>query len=131
MQMLTRKNFKSSTGSVVLATVAAVALTATGPSFAASPAPAAKVISAGGITVLSAARRHPHHHQRRHHAGGGAAAAAAFAGIMGTVGAIAASQARRDAYYDYGPGYYAPPPRYYYGGPGYPSPYGGAYDGPY
>jgi len=129
--MLTRKNFKSSTGSVVLATVAAVALTATGPSFAASPAPAAKAISAGGITDLSAARRHHHHHHRRHHAGGGAAATAAFAGIMGAVGAIAASQARRDAYYDYGPGYYAPPPRYYYGGPGYPSPYGGAYDGPY
>lgn len=132
--MLTRKSFKSSTSwNVVLATVAAVALTATGPSFAASSAPAAKVISAGGVTDFSAARRHHHHrhHYRRHHGGGGAAAAAAFAGIMGTVGAIAASQARRDAYYDYGPGYYAPPPRYYYGGPRYPSPYGGAYYAPY
>jgi hypothetical protein len=73
------------------------------------------------VTDFSAARRHRHHHYRR---GGDAAAAAAFAGIMGTVGAIAASQARRDAYYDYGPGYYGPgyygPPRgYYYGGPRY------------
>jgi hypothetical protein len=133
--MLTRKNFKSSTGrSVVLATVAAVALTAAGPSFAASSAPSAKAISAtgpsSGATDFSAARRH--HHHRRHHGGGGnAAAAAAFAGIIGTVGAIAASQARRDAYYDYGPRYYAPPPRYYYGGPRYPSPYGGAYYAPY
>jgi hypothetical protein len=47
---------------------------------------------------------------------------------MGTVGAIAANQARRDAYYDYGPGYYGPryygPPRgYYYGGPRYYVPY--------
>jgi hypothetical protein len=135
--MLTRKNFKSSTGrSVVLATVAAVALTATGPSFAGSSASVSKGISAtgssSGVTDFSAARRHRHHHHRRHHGGGGnAAAAAAFAGIIGTVGAIAASQARRDAYYDYGPGYYAPPPRYYYGGPRYPSPYGGAYYAPY
>ncbi|MEO6946471.1 MAG: hypothetical protein ABI150_07800 [Nitrobacter sp.] len=121
-----------------MATVAAVALTATGPSFAGSSASVSKGISAtgssSGVTDFSAARRHHrhhHHHHRRHHGGGGnAAAAAAFAGIIGTVGAIAASQARRDAYYDYGPGYYAPPPRYY-GGPRYPSPYGGAYYAPY
>lgn len=119
--MSTRKSFASSTGrSVILATVAAVALTATGPSFAASPAPAATVVSAGGVTDFSAARR-----RHRHRGGGDAAAAAAFAGIIGTVGAIAASQARRNAYYDYGPGYYTPPPAYYYGGPRYP--YGGAY----
>jgi hypothetical protein len=135
--MLTRKSFKSSTSrSVVLATVAAVVLTATGPSFAGSSASVSKGISAtgssSGVTDFSAARRHHrHHHHRRHYGGGGnAAAAAAFAGIIGTVGAIAASQARRDAYYDYGPGYYAPPPRYY-GGPRYPSPYGGAYYAPY
>ncbi|ABE64462.1 hypothetical protein Nham_3738 [Nitrobacter hamburgensis X14] len=133
-QMLTRRNFKSSTGrSVVLATVAAMALAAAGPSFAGSSAPVSKEISAtgpSGATDFSAARRHYDH--RRHYRGGGdAAAAAAFAGIIGTVGAIAASQARRDAYYDYGPGYYAPPPGYYYGGPRYPSPYGGAYYAPY
>ena len=120
--MLTRKGFKSSTGrSVVLATVAAMALTAAGPSFAASPVRAGKVVSAHAITDFSAQRRH-----YRHRGGGNAAAAAAFAGIIGTVGAIAASQARRDAYYDYGPGYYAPP-AYYYSGPRYTSPYGGAY----
>jgi hypothetical protein len=131
--MLTRRNFKSSTGrTVVLATVAAMALTAAGPSFARSSAPVSKGISKGisatgpssGVTDFSAARRH-----YRHRGGGDAAAAAAFAGMIGTVGAIAASQARRDAYAydDYGPGYYAPPPAYYYGGPGYPSLYGGAY----
>jgi hypothetical protein len=115
-QMLTRKGFKSSSGrSVVLAAVAATALTAAGPAFAASPATAG---SASTITDFSAARRH------HHHGGGGAAAAAAFAGIVGTaVGAIAAANAR-DSYYD-GPGYYAPAPAYYYGGPRYASPYGG------
>lgn len=119
--MLTRKGFKSSTGrSVVLATVAAMALTAAGPSFAASPVRAGKVVSAHAITDFSAQRRH-----YRHRGGGNAAAVAAFAGVLGTVGAIAASQAHRDAYYDYGPGYYGPPP-VYYGAPRYPSPYGGA-----
>jgi hypothetical protein len=127
-QMLTRRNFKSSGRGVVFATVAAIALTAAGPSFAGSSAPVSSGISATGysseVTDFSAARRH-HRHYRR---GGDAAAAAAFAGIMGTVGAIAASQARRDAYYDYGPGYYGPryygPPRgYYYGGPRYYVPY--------
>ncbi|HEU4805065.1 MAG TPA: hypothetical protein VFS91_04540 [Nitrobacter sp.] len=102
-----------------------MALTSAGPSFAGSSAPVStKGLSAAGssssVTDLSAARRH-----HRHRGGGDAAAAAAFAGIIGTVGAIAASQARRDAYYD-GPGYYDPPP-VYYGGPRYPSPYGGAY----
>jgi hypothetical protein len=129
--MLTHRNLKSSTGrTVVLATVAAMALTAAGPSFARSSATGSKGISKGisatgpssDVTDFSAARRH-----YRHHGGGDAAAAAAFAGMIGTVGAIAASQARRDAYDDYGPGYYAPPPAYYYGGPRYSSPYGGAY----
>ena len=53
--------------------------------------------------------------------GGGAAAAAAFAGIVGTGLAIAATQNRRayyDDYYGYGgPVYVAPSP--YYGGYGY------------
>jgi len=127
-QMLTRRNFKRTGRIVVLTTVAAVALTAAGPSFAGSSAPVSSGISATGssseVTDFSAARRH-HRHYRR---GGDAAAAAAFAGIIGTVGAIAANQARRDAYYDYGPGYYGPryygPPRgYYYGGPRYYVPY--------
>jgi hypothetical protein len=127
---MSRRNFKSSTGrNIVLATVAVMALTITGPSFAGSSVPAPKGISAtgsSGVTDFSAARRHRHH--RRHYRGGNAAAAAAFAGIIGTVGAIAANQARRDAYYDYGPGYYGPryygPPRgYYYGGPRYYVPY--------
>ena len=82
---------------------------------------AAGAASTHAITDVSAQRRHHY----RHHGGGNAAAAAAFAGIIGTVGAIAASQANRDAYYDYGPGYYGPPP-VYYGAPRYPSPYGGA-----
>lgn len=120
--MLTRKGFKSSTGrSVVLATVAAMALTAAGPSFAASPAPVGKVVSAHAITDFSAARRH-----HRHRGGGNAAAAAAFAGIIGTVGAIAAANARDNAYDYYGgPVYYGTP---YYGYPDYryTTPYGGA-----
>lgn len=127
-QMLTRRNFKRTGRIVVLTMVAAVALTAAGPSFAGSSVPVSSGISATGssseVTDFSAARRH-HRHYRR---GGDAAAAAAFAGIIGTVGAIAATQARRDAYYDYGPGYYGPgyygPPRgYYYGGPRYYVPY--------
>ena len=64
-------------------------------------------------------------------AAGGAAAAAAFAGIVGTGLAIAASQDRGyyggPAYYGGGPyesyGYYGGPPAYY-GGGGY---YGGGY----
>ena len=55
------------------------------------------------------------------------AAAAAFAGIVGTGIAIAATQNRRDyydsyGYYGGGPAYYAAPPAYYGGGPVY---YGG------
>lgn len=82
--------------------------------------PDAKAASA---TDFSAARRY------HHRGGGGAAAAAAFAGVVGTIGAIAASQASRDAYYDdggpyayYGDGPYAGGPGYggygYYGRPG-------------
>jgi hypothetical protein len=67
---------------------------------------------ASGNTDISAARRG--------HYGGGAAALAAFAGIAGTIGAIAA----RDSYYAYdgGPAYYGGGPAYYGGGPAY---YGG------
>jgi hypothetical protein len=108
-----------------VATVAAMALTAVAPSTAfAGSAPPVKGITASsgtsGATDFSA--------RRRYYRGGGAAAAAAFAGIVGTGIAIAASQNRRDYYdngYGYGGGYYAAPPAYYGGGPVY---YGG---GPY
>jgi hypothetical protein len=98
----------------------AVALTAVEPSMAfAGSAPAGKGITASsgtsGATDISA--------RRRYYRGGGAAAAAAFAGIVGTGIAIAASQNRRDYYDSYG--YYDAPPAYYGGGPAY---YGG---GPY
>jgi hypothetical protein len=122
--MLARKAVFSSMGrAAVMATVAAVALTAVEPSLAragAGSAPSGKGTSvaapAGGATDISA--------RRRYYRGGGAAAAAAFAGIVGTGLAIAAAQNRRayyDDYYDYyggGPVYYGGGP-YYYGGPGY------------
>jgi hypothetical protein len=123
--MFMRKGLVSSTRkNVVLATVAAVALTAAGPSFAASPAKAAA--TAHRATDFSSARRY-------HHRGGGSAAGlAAFAGVVGAIGGIAAAQSRRDAYdYDYGgPAYYSGGPAYY-GNQGYryPAPYGGGYGG--
>ena len=67
-----------------------------------------------------------------HRGGGGAAAAAAFAGIVGTGLAIAATQNRRAYYDDYdgygGPVYYGGGP-VYYGGPGYYGPGYGSYGG--
>jgi hypothetical protein len=104
----------------VMATVAAVALTAFEPSPAqAGSAPAGKGVSAATATSdatdFSARRRY-------YRGGGGAAAAAAFAGIVGTGIAIAASQNRDDYYYGGGPGYYGGGPVYYGGGPAY---YGG------
>jgi hypothetical protein len=108
--MFTRKGVISAAGrSAVIATVAAVALSAVEPS-----------------TALAASR---------HRWGGGAAAAAAVAGIVGTGVAIAAAQNRAayydsyDGYYGGGPAYYAPAPvpygYYGYGGPSYgPNGYG-------
>jgi hypothetical protein len=94
-----------------LATVAAVALTAVEPSLAlAGSAPSgvsAQTGSSGATDFSSRGRRY----------GGGAAAAAAFAGIVGTGIAIAASQNR--GYYD--DGYYGGGPVYYGGGPVYDS----------
>src|SRR4051812_34233104 len=122
--MLNRK------GSIaVLATAAVMTLAAFGPSTVqAGTAAPGKVMSAtsgsSGATDFSAARR------RYYRGGGGAAAAAAFAGIVGTGLAIAASQDR--GYYYGGPGYYGGPAYYgggpyeaygYYGGP--PAYYGG------
>ena len=78
-------------------------------------------------TDFSARRRH----YRR---GGGAAAAAAFAGIVGTGIAIAATQNRRHYYYDRRPAYYGGGPVYYGGGqPYYRSQpyYGGGHYGGY
>jgi hypothetical protein len=89
--MFARNGMFSSAGrTVVIAAVAALALSAVAP---------------------TAASARPYH--RGFH-GGGAAAAAAFAGIVGTGIAIAASRPR---YYDSYDGYYGPAP--VYGGPAY------------
>jgi hypothetical protein len=114
--MFARKGVFSLIGcAAVMATVAAVALTAIEPTLArAGSAPSGRGLSAAtatsGATDISA--------RRRFYRGGGGAAAAAFAGIVGTGIAIAASQ-DRGAYYD---GYYGGGPVYYGGGPAY---YGG------
>ncbi|HEY3029290.1 MAG TPA: hypothetical protein VGJ68_03800 [Bradyrhizobium sp.] len=122
--MFTRKAAFSVHGrAVVMATVAAVAVTAVEPSLAlAGPAPSGKGLSAAtptsDATDFSARRRF-------YRGGGGAAAAAAFAGIVGTGLAIAAAQSR-PAYYGYygGPVYYGGDPYYYGGGPYYYGGYG-------
>lgn len=109
--MFARKAVFSSMGrATVMATVAAMALTLVEPSLARAGS------AASGATDFSSRAR------VYHHGGGGAAAAAAFAGIVGTGLAIAATQNRR-AYYDNydsygGPVYYGGGP-VYYGGPGY------------
>jgi hypothetical protein len=111
--MFIRKGAFSAAGrAAVLATVAAVALTAVAPSMAVagSAAHGKGTVASSPVTDISA---------RRRHGGGGAAAAAAFAGIVGTGLAIAATQNRQDyydGYYD-APAYYAP--RAYYGQPYY------------
>jgi hypothetical protein len=113
--------FSSLGRAAMVATVAAVALTAVEPSLArAGSAPAGKGLStatgSSDATDFSARRRY-------YRGGGGAAAAAAFAGIVGTGIAIAASQNRRDDYYyGGGPAYYGGDP--YYGSQPY---YGGGY----
>ena len=126
--MFARKGVFSSIGRAgAVATVVAMALTAVQPSMAfAGSASAARGVTAStgtsDATDISARRRH-------YRGGGGAAAAAAFAGIVGTGIAIAATQNRRDyydggyGYYDGGPAYYGGP-TYYGGGPVY---YGGGY----
>jgi hypothetical protein len=133
--MFARKGLVSSFGNAAaLATVAALALTAFEPSTAqAGASTPAKGISAtsgtSGATDISAARRY---YRGGYRGGGGAAAAAAFAGIVGTGLAIAASQDRGyyggPAYYGGSPydsyGYYGGPPAAYYGGGPY---YGGGY----
>ena len=121
--MLMQKGVFSVHGrAAVIATVAAMALTAVEPSLAlAGPAPSGKGLSAASptsdATDFSARRRF-------YRGGGGAAAAAAFAGIVGTGLAIAAAQS--PAYYGYygGPVYYGADPYYYGGGPYYYGGYG-------
>lgn len=130
MEMFARKGVFSLMGRAgAVATVLAIGLTAVEPSAAfAGSAPKANGITAtsgtSGATDISARRRY-------YRGGGGAAAAAAFAGIVGTGIAIAASQNRYNdsyGYYDGGPGYYGGGPAYYGGGYG---PYygGGGYYG--
>ena len=129
--MLTRKTLLSSFGrTAALATVAALALTAFEPSGAragtAAPVKGVSAMSGTSDATDISARR------RIYRGGGGAAAAAAFAGIVGTGLAIAASQDR--GYYDGGPAYYGGGPYEsygYYGGP--PAYYGdgGYYGGGY
>jgi hypothetical protein len=111
-EMFARKALFSSFGrAAVMATVAAMALTVVEPSLARAGS------AASGATDISARQR------VYHGGGGGAAAAAAFAGIVGTGLAIAATQ-NRGYYDDYdgGPAYYGGGPVYYGGGPAY---YGG------
>ena len=122
IEMFARKGVFSLMGRAgAVATVMAVALTAVDPSMAFAGSAKSNGITAttgtSGATDISARRRY-------YRGGGGAAAAAAFAGIVGTGLAIAASQNRRDYYDSYG--YYDAPPAYYGGGPAY---YGGG--GPY
>jgi hypothetical protein len=128
--MFTRNGLAFSFGrAAALTTVAALALTAFEPSMAQAGKAGNGLSATSGssdATDISAARR------RYYRGGGGAAAAAAFAGIVGTGLAIAASQDRGyyyggPAYYGGGPyeahGYYGGPPAYY-GDGGY---YGGGY----
>src|SRR5882757_10145092 len=127
IEMFARKALFSSLGrAAMVATVAAVVLTAVEPSLArAGSAPAGKglLTATGSSDATDFSSR-----GRYYRGGGGAAAAAAFAGIVGTGIAIAATQNRRAyygdsyGYYDGGPAYYAAPPAYYDGGPAY---YGG------
>lgn len=122
--MFARKGVFSSMGRAgAVATVVAVALTAVPPSMAFAGSAPVKGVTAtagtSGATDFSSRGRY-------YRGGGGAAAAAAFAGIVGTGLAIAATQ-NRGAYYD-SYGYYDAPPAYY-GAPVYGAPvYGG---GPY
>jgi hypothetical protein len=130
--MFTRKALISSFGrAAALTAVAALALTAFEPSMAqAGTAAPGKGVSAtsgtSGATDISA--------RRRYYGGGGAAAAAAFAGIVGTGLAIAATQNRGYGYYDGGPAYYGGGPYESYGAYGGPPAYygdGGYYGGGY
>ena len=128
--MFAQKALFSSVGrTAVMATVAALALTAVEPSVAVAGSAPAKGVSAA--TATSSATDFSA--RRRYYRGGGGAAAAAFAGIVGTGIAIAASQNRR-AYYGDSYGYYDGGPAPYAGVPSYSgNPYTPYYygNGPY
>lgn len=121
---------KLSNRAAALAAVAAMSLAAVAPSGAVaapandSPATVSSHHGTSDATDISA--------RRRHYRGGGgnAAGLAAFGAIVGTIGAIAASNSG-PRYYDNG--YYGGGPAYYsgpgYGGGGYYG--GGYYGGPY
>jgi hypothetical protein len=121
--MFARNTMFSSIGrAAVMATVATLALTVVEPTLArAGSAPTAPGLSAGtsGATDFSSARR------RYRGGGGGAAAIGAFAAIVGTGVAIAASRDRDDYYYGGAPAYYGGGPVYYGGGDPYYGGYGG------
>jgi hypothetical protein len=132
IKMFTRKGVLSSIGRAsAAATIVAVALTAFQPSMAfAGSAPAKGVTATTGTSTATDFSSRGRYYRG---GGGGAAAAAAFAGIVGTGIAIAATQNRRAyygdsyGYYDGGPAYYAAPPAYYGGGPVYYGDDGGYY----
>jgi hypothetical protein len=128
IQMFERNGIFKTTGrAAILATVAAMTISAVAPTGAiAAPAAKNQVSTSHGssdATDFSSARR-------RHYRGGGgnAAGLAAFGAVVGTIGAIAASQSRRDYYDSYG--YYERPAPAYYGGGYYGGPYRG-YGGGY
>ena len=125
--MFARKGVFSSIGrGAVMATVAAIAISAVEP----SPARAGSASSGQGLSTATVVNEATDVSARRRYyrRGGGAAAAAAVAGIVGTGLAIAGAQNRRAYYDDYyggpGYGYYGGGP--YYGGYGYRG-YGGPY----
>jgi hypothetical protein len=116
--MFARKGLFSSIGrSAMMATVAAATLTAVEPSMAvagSAPAGLSAATATSGATDFSA--------RRRYYRGGGGAALGAFAAVVGTGLAIAATRDRDDYYYGGYPAYYGGGPVYYGGGPAY---YGG------
>ena len=123
--MLTRKPTTSLLKrTALLGTVAAFAITMTGPLMAAPAATTKAPVGVSAKTGTSEATDFSSQRRRYARGGGygGAAAAAAVAGIVGT--AIIASQADRGYGYGYGNPYdsYAYSPGYDTGGPGY---YGG------
>ena len=132
--MFARKGAFSSIGRAgAVATVVAVALTTVPPSMAFAGSASAKGVTTAGTSSATDFSSRGRYYRGGY--GGGAAAAAAFAGIVGTGLAIAASQNRYYDSYGYydapsayygGPAYYGGGPVYYGGGPGY---YGGGYYG--
>ena len=117
--LASKSSFASIGRAAALATIAAVALTAFQPSMALAGSAGHGLSTSAGISNATDFSARRYYRGGRHYGGGGAAAAMAFAGIVGTGIAIAASQPR---YYD-SYGYYGGGPVYggpvYYGGPAY------------